>query len=417
MPSRVRAETNAAPSLRRLGLAGRLGNASDPTKQTQAWTKSNVIPSLNEIRARLNQRGVDVTSSKWSKRGSSPTKELEEAVRELRAGAQDPDVDEDAKLSESKEDAPAGKSHSGERNATEEKANEPESDITKEAPAAPSNEENETPAPTPAPESQSSDAPSTGPALSGKEAAVAAKAGKKHPLQNTWTLYYDGQSHQKPSSSDQYESKLKCIGHFKTLESFFDTFATLHRPSQLGRNTNYHLFKNGIKPMWEDPANAKGGRWVLTLREQANSVGGRAAHEAILDRSWMWLVFGLIGEHFDENDQLTGAVCSLRTKGDRIALWLREKEPVEDVNALGERFLRLLEIHDLPNMNLKFSVNDGPKGNYMSVRNGPKPKQDPVEIDDKEPALETWLDSDITLHPQDHARYYAQHSRGKEGEI
>jgi translation initiation factor 4E len=30
----------------------------------------------------------------------------------------------------------------------------------------------------------------------------------------------------------------------------------LRLPSQLHKNANYHMFKNGIKPMWEDPANA-----------------------------------------------------------------------------------------------------------------------------------------------------------------
>jgi hypothetical protein len=29
---------------------------------------------------------------------------------------------------------------------------------------------------------------------------------------------------------------------------------------------NYHVFKNGIKPMWEDPQNNKGGKWILLLK-------------------------------------------------------------------------------------------------------------------------------------------------------
>lgn len=165
--------------------------------------------------------------------------------------------------------------------------------------------------------------------------------------------------------------------------------------------------------MWEDPANAHGGRWVLTLREQSNMAGARAAHEALLDRSWMWLVLGLIGEHFDDDDQVTGAVCSLRAKGDRITLWLRQKEPVEVVNALGNKFLQLLEIRDVPNIQLEFSANDGTKGNYMSLRNAPKPKQEPVAVEDKLPVLNKWLDSELTLHPTDHAWYYAHHTKDR----
>ena len=34
-------------------------------------------------------------------------------------------------------------------------------------------------------------------------------------------------------------------------------------------------------------------------------------------------MLGLIGEMFEEKDEITGAVCSLRPKGDRVALWTR----------------------------------------------------------------------------------------------
>lgn len=30
-------------------------------------------------------------------------------------------------------------------------------------------------------------------------------------------------------------------------------------------NTDYMLFKKGIRPEWEDPHNRNGGKWVVTL--------------------------------------------------------------------------------------------------------------------------------------------------------
>lgn len=30
---------------------------------------------------------------------------------------------------------------------------------------------------------------------------------------------------------------------------------------------DYHLFKSGIKPMWEDSANRRGGKWMVRLRK------------------------------------------------------------------------------------------------------------------------------------------------------
>ena len=130
--------------------------------------------------------------------------------------------------------------------------------------------------------------------LAGRKAALEAKNGVKHPLQNEWTLYVDMQRAHGTFSGDQYEATLKRVGHFTSLESFFDTFATLRRPSRQEKNSNYHLFKNGVKPMWEDPVNAAGGRWIITLRDRGRTAGSRLVHEALLDRSWMWLVFCLL---------------------------------------------------------------------------------------------------------------------------
>jgi hypothetical protein len=41
------------------------------------------------------------------------------------------------------------------------------------------------------------------------------------------------------------------------VEGFARYMNNLRLPSQLQKNANYHMFKNGIKPMWEDTANAK----------------------------------------------------------------------------------------------------------------------------------------------------------------
>lgn len=166
------------------------------------------------------------------------------------------------------------------------------------------------------------------------------------------------------TSSASWEANLKSLGAYKSIESFFGTFATLRRPSQLEKSSSYHIFKDGIKPMWEDPKNAQGGKWVLTLRQ---------SNPALLDRSWMWLVLGLIGEELDEDDQVTGAVCSLRQRGDKIALWLRSKDDVEKVNALGRKLVQLLELEKEPGINMEFSYNTGQPveqpSRFLSIQN------------------------------------------------
>ncbi|CAD6907969.1 unnamed protein product [Tilletia controversa] len=164
------------------------------------------------------------------------------------------------------------------------------------------------------------------------------------------------------TSGESWEAQLKFLGKYNTVEAFFKTFATLRRPSSLDRNSNYHLFKDGIKPMWEDPQNANGGKWLLTLR---------GTNPALLDRTWMWLVLALIGEDLDDKNEITGAVCSTRPKGDRIALWIRFKDDIERVNSIGRRFVSLLDVEKEPGVSLEFVSNsEGRRGSVFRSHGG-----------------------------------------------
>lgn len=70
-----------------------------------------------------------------------------------------------------------------------------------------------------------------------------------------------------------------------------------------------HFFKTGIKPVWEDPANCKGGKWIIRLKKGLST------------RIWENLLMAIIGEQFLVGDELCGAVCSIRNQEDIISLW------------------------------------------------------------------------------------------------
>lgn len=146
--------------------------------------------------------------------------------------------------------------------------------------------------------------------------------------------------------SDEYEAGLTLIGEFDTVETFCRYFNWLKLPSRLERNSNYHIFKSGIKPMWEDPANANGGKWVLTMKNNPQ----------LLDRCWSWLAMALVGEDLDDGDEICGAVVSLRSKVDRIQLWTRSKEDVEKINSIGRKLVKLLDVSEADGIGLEFQV-------------------------------------------------------------
>ncbi|KAF7797376.1 hypothetical protein EIP86_008571 [Pleurotus ostreatoroseus] len=201
----------------------------------------------------------------------------------------------------------------------------------------------------------------------------------EHPLEHLWTLYHDCKTaksftpagavpdvnpppsaHSAPDT-DEYEAGLTVIGEFETVESFCRYFNWLKPPSKLERNSNYHLFKSGIKPMWEDEANANGGKWVLTMKNNAQ----------LLDRCWIWLAMALVGEDLDESDEICGAVVSLRSKVDRIQLWTRSKDDVEKINGIGKKLVKLLDVSEADGIGLEFQYNtdDRPTPNkFLSIQ-------------------------------------------------
>ena len=146
--------------------------------------------------------------------------------------------------------------------------------------------------------------------------------------------------------SDEYEAGLMVVGDFDTVESFCRYFNWLKPPSKLEKNSNYHLFKKGIKPMWEDEANANGGKWVLTMKNNPQ----------LLDRCWNWLAMALVGEDMDEGDEICGAVVSLRSKVDRIQLWTRSKDDVEKINGIGRKMVKLLDVSEADSIGFEFQV-------------------------------------------------------------
>lgn len=49
--------------------------------------------------------------------------------------------------------------------------------------------------------------------------------------------------------------------------------------SELRQGCDYSLFKHGIRPMWEDEANKRGGRWAINLDKKQRTND--------LDRFWL----------------------------------------------------------------------------------------------------------------------------------
>jgi len=159
--------------------------------------------------------------------------------------------------------------------------------------------------------------------------------GVTHPLENEWSFWYDKRpaaGKRTRGEQESYESNLREVGAFGTVEDFWRYYNHLVKPSKIENNSNYHFFKKGIKPMWEDAQNCKGGKWVITLKG-----GDKTAADAI----WENLILALVGETIDVGDEVCGAVFSKRKNGDRIAVWNRNRDEEVAIMSIG-RHLRTI---------------------------------------------------------------------------
>ena len=116
------------------------------------------------------------------------------------------------------------------------------------------------------------------------------------------------------------------------MESFWSLWTHLNPPSSLLPTTDYLLFHAGVRrPVWEDPLNLSGGKWIIRLRK------------GIADRLWEDLVLAIIGDQFagcevdkldgererdripggSEWPEICGATISVRQNEDIISVWNR----------------------------------------------------------------------------------------------
>ncbi|XP_067015665.2 eukaryotic translation initiation factor 4E-like [Anabrus simplex] len=154
----------------------------------------------------------------------------------------------------------------------------------------------------------------------------------KHSLQNSWTLWY---SHN-DTKSDWAENQRQ-IATFNTVEDFWSLFNHIKKSNKLDQGQGYALFKTGIRPMWEDEANTKGGRWLINLEKRKR--------DKDLNKYWQEVLLLLIGEGFDEHsDDVSGAVVNRRVKGGKIGVWTMDAHKCLSVVEIGRKLKERLFI-------------------------------------------------------------------------
>ncbi|KAE8711834.1 Eukaryotic translation initiation factor isoform 4E-2 [Hibiscus syriacus] len=203
------------------------------------------------------------------------------------------------------------------------------------------------------------------PAAVAEAAATTGAEKQPHKLERKWAFWFDNQS--KPKQGAAWGITLRKVYTFDTVEEFWCLYDQIFKPSKLPGNADFHLFKAGIEPKWEDPECANGGKWTV-LSSPSNrrtnfenmwleTVGVLSLDMYYVQYGWYLLLFdplvafygqlmALIGEQFDDSDEICGVVASVRQRQDKLALWTKTATNEAAQMGIGRKWKEIIDIND-----------------------------------------------------------------------
>jgi len=159
-----------------------------------------------------------------------------------------------------------------------------------------------------------------------------------HALSKAWAFWFS--SGNKRASWNQNQIPLASLF---TVEEFWSLYNKVQPCSLLSPGQSYSVFRAGVQPDWEDPANCSGGRWMISFATEER--------EERLDQRWLDLLICVLAGR--AGNIVTGAEVCVRRKVDRLELWLGAVTDLHQVTEVGRKMKALVGSR---NSKMKFSI-------------------------------------------------------------
>lgn len=149
------------------------------------------------------------------------------------------------------------------------------------------------------------------------------------PLKFTWSVWEQIMQEAGNGKTVDYKDAMHQFVNFSTVQEFWRLWNHMPQPSHLldqkrmvrekpeGSQIidSIMIFREGIRPEWEDPMNAKGGHFQFQLKP---NVGG-----ARIDEYWNNLVLGIVGGTVKPAEMITGIRLVDKLSGARASNVIR----------------------------------------------------------------------------------------------
>lgn len=154
-------------------------------------------------------------------------------------------------------------------------------------------------------------------------------------LETPYTFWFSarGRGAKNKTSAGDFEHSIKQIVTVSSVEQFWRAYSRVIQPNELNGRCDIHLFKFGIRPMWEDEANKNGGKWQVRLKK------------GIATRCWENLILAMVGEQFACGNEICGAVVSVRYHTeDIVGIWNRTATNMAVISQIRDVVKRVLNL-------------------------------------------------------------------------
>ncbi|KAF2202789.1 translation initiation factor eIF4e [Delitschia confertaspora ATCC 74209] len=165
---------------------------------------------------------------------------------------------------------------------------------------------------------------------------------------HAWQFWFEkGQSTAsavKAESADDYASHVKPLGDddgkIRTIRDYFQITNNFSLSENLkARGDSVHMFHLGVKPLWEDPRNARGGAYYFRVsKDRAEQFWEQVCLMAVGDV----LQAAVATNRNSFNDEITGVTYSIRWNAVQIAIWNRDADNEAGIQRLLETVLEEL---------------------------------------------------------------------------
>ena len=171
-------------------------------------------------------------------------------------------------------------------------------------------------------------------------------------------------------NTNEYESQVKKLAEFNSIEEFWKIYQHIKKPDACRPGIDIQLFKNPIKPMWEDEYNKNGGRISLKLRKDFSTI------------IWEEILLAIIGDILPKeiSDEINGVLISVKKKYNGLQIWFKNYN--KKITLELERCIRdLIQIPQEVPLEIKQFFPENKNNNWDKNKNEKNMEEDIKEED------------------------------------